>query len=172
MLASLLLTCVGGLIAITGSIVGQRMQARTERRSRAAQHDREDRFRLHKERTKLYSRFYLDMKTLRRAVMRQEEPSTRGTDEAINAAQDTAWWTFAKIRLMGSPDVVVAARSLMLYITAAISGEGEFELEHWSALVVAYRTAARGDLIGSDQVALPELNGEAEWSRAKDEGLI
>ena len=164
MVASLLSTCVGGFIAITGSVVGQRLQARNATKSRAEQYNREDRYRLHRERVDVYSQFYLDMKVLRRAVMRVD-PAARATDQTAVDAQDTAWWTYAKMRIVGSTDVIIAARSMIVYISAAVSSD-EFDLDQWSAMVATYRAAARRDLIGPAPSDVPELSGEADWARA------
>jgi hypothetical protein len=164
MVASLISTCIGGLIALSGSVVGQRLQARSASKSRVEQYSREDRYRLHRERVDVYSQFYVDMKVLRRAVM-GVDPAARQSDEAVLEAQDAAWRTDAKLRLLGTSEVVIAARSMMRYLSSAVSG-GEFDLHQWSMLVSAYRTAARQDLIGPCSSDVPELSGEAEWTEA------
>ena len=172
MLAPLLSACVGGLIAImgSGSVIGQRLQASSARRFRAEEHDREDRYRLQRERMEIYSQFYLRMKVLRRTAMKFG-PDTRETDGATAEARDSVWEVYATMCLLGSPEVVVAARSMILHIAAAASRD-EFDLDHWSTLVAVYRTAARHDLIGSYQDDPPELHGEAEWAQAKSKGLL
>lgn len=166
MLQSLLLTGIGGLLAIMGTFVGQHMQARVTQRIRDEDRAREDRYRLHAERLQAYVAFHTKFGEARRVLVRHSKSDNDSTAQVkAMEARNAAWHSFVTVRLIGSPDAVASARALMWEITA-IAWEGKkFDPDEWSNLVVKFRTAARRDLVGADEALLPEVDGQSEWQR-------
>lgn len=173
MLQSLLLTGLGGLIAITGTVIGQRLQAREAKNMRIEDRTREDRYRLHKERLDAYVRFHVQFGLARRPMLAYSEAADAPEAlEQVSEARIAAWQAFVFVRLIGSPKAVAAARAVMWEITAVAWDEKKFEKDRWSDLVLAFRTAARRDVVGEDEALLPELDGETELQRRRREGSL
>jgi hypothetical protein len=59
LLQSLLLTAVGGILGISGTLIASRWQANEARQERGERYRREDRYRLSKDRLEAYSSFWL-----------------------------------------------------------------------------------------------------------------
>jgi hypothetical protein len=142
---SMLSAALGGLIGVTGTVLGSRMQAREAGRVRAEQHDREDRFRLHKERIDAYSAFYIAAGHARRVLSGQ--PS--GTMAADVRAE--VWHAYTRVLLVGHRRVLDVADEILVYTTAVAFKGVSFDLDQYRGLISRLQHATRLDLIGADE---------------------
>ncbi|MFC8620411.1 hypothetical protein ACFT9M_28880 [Micromonospora purpureochromogenes] len=146
---SLLLTALGGGIGTAGTWLGSRMQATQAERVQREQHEREDRFRLHKERIEAYSAFYIAAGHVRQILAEDRTLADR------RGARSEMWQAFTTVLLVGHRDVLDAASDLLGYTDSVISNQQDFEQDHYSWLIHRLQHAARTDLTGASDLMPP-----------------
>lgn len=149
MLQALALTGLGGLLAIIGTIFGYYLQAREGRRARSETYEREDRFRLHRDRRESYAAFHLAFGNARLAMFSFMD--SRGDPEylaRVREARDGAWATYVPLWHVGADEVIGIAGNLMSEIEAVGWHGDNFDPDRWGEMVDAYVLAVRNDLTG------------------------
>jgi hypothetical protein len=145
--SSAILTALGGTIAIVGAWFGARFQAREARRARREAYDREDRFRLHKERVEAYSSFYIAAGHVRSVLFNETDQPTR-----ISARSDL-WATYTRIVLLGDLQFLQIAGSILKLADGVIRDGDTFSPEAFRELIQKLQRAGRADLIGAQDLA-------------------
>jgi hypothetical protein len=140
----LLLTTLGGLLAIAGTSLGAWWQLRISRETRREQYRREDMYRLQNERRQAYASYIITAGRVRTTLKHLGPQTSR--EEAMAARNDLYYW-FIQIRLMGGHDVVMATEELLQEVNEIIFGGGKLEEERYRSLVMAAEDAARRDLL-------------------------
>jgi hypothetical protein len=151
LLDSLLSAGVGGLIGTTGTLLAWRTQAKEARRIREEQYDREDRFRLHKERVEAYSAFYVAAGHARRTL--RSDP----TEESAMEARAEVWHKFTRVLLVGDRPVLDAASDILAYVTAVAHEGRRFDVDHYSELIWRLQATARADITSPDLLPTPPI---------------
>lgn len=139
---SLLLTALGGGIGTAGTLLGMRMQAREAGRVRRQQCEREDRFRLHKDRIEAYSSYYVAAGHMRKALVSDADL------EVKREVRRELWHAFTTIVLIGERTVLESASTLLVYADRVIAGDLKFDKKHYGELIWRLQRAGRADLIG------------------------
>jgi len=153
----LLLTGLGGVLAIAGTVIGQFWHARTARQERHEQWAREDAYRLHGERREAYAAFYLAAGHARLIMATYPAPiSSEGLAE-LEEARMALWKEFVSVRLIGVRDVLAAARTLLTMVDRVAQRQEEFAPTPWVEAIDVYVGRARRDLIpGGPETAQPK----------------
>lgn len=147
MLQSLLLTGLGGLLAIAGTIAGHAWQARENRRIRLEGYRREDRYRLYNDRLQAYRELHLAVGKARKALAgysnesRDPDPSDR-----VMELRNEFWSAYTLVWLIGGMEVVRASTRIFNTVDAVVAGNEKFDSSRWGELVRSYISAARADL--------------------------
>jgi len=141
---SLLLTTLGGLLAIAGTSLGAWWQLRISRETRREQYRREDMYRLQNERRQAYASYITVAGRVRTTLRNLGSQTSR--EEAVAARNDLYYWS-VQIRLMGGHDIVMATEELLREVNEILFGGGELEEERYRSLVAAATDAARRELL-------------------------
>lgn len=149
---SVLLTITGGLVAAGAGLLGTTLQVRQAARAGLAQHEREDRYRLHQERVAAYVEFAVSSGSAR-AAMQDLTSETDEDDDERRTARNDAQRHYLKIVLLGAAAVIVAARRMMAYADGVVFQRDPFDPDSWDDLLGSFLEAARHDLTGHTDLA-------------------
>jgi hypothetical protein len=151
---AILLTSLGAALAMVGTIIGHRWQAAESRRMRREGYEREDRYRLFRERVEAYRAFHLAASATRPILIDYSEailaPQQHGPDKldaALDEARQDAFRAFIFVRLIGNSTVVRAASKIMREIDHVYREGQPFDSLRWSERILDYISSARFDLI-------------------------
>lgn len=144
LLDSLLATAVGGFIATTGTLLAWRTQAREARRIRIEQYEREDRFRLHKDRIDAYSAFYIAAGHARRILL------GHSMDQPAQDVRAEVWHAFTRVVLVGDQMVLDVANDILAYVTDVVFKGTTFDVDHYRDLIWRLQATARADVNSAD----------------------
>lgn len=126
---ALLSAIFGGLIGVSGTLLGSRMQLKEARRGRNEQYAREDKFRLHRDRLEAYSDFYVAAGNAR-ASMASHKAGTAGAD-----ARNEVWRAFIRVLLIGNRTVLDAATAILVHVTEVVFQEARFDDGQYRVLI-------------------------------------
>jgi hypothetical protein len=144
LLDSLLSAAVGGFIGTTGTLLAWHTQAREARRVRMEQYEREDRFRLHKERIDAYSAFYVAAGHARPIL------GNRPTGQSAKDVRSELWHAYTQILLVGDRTVLDVANDILTYVTAIVFEGTTFEENHYRQLIWRLQAGTRADINSAD----------------------
>jgi hypothetical protein len=108
------------------------------------QFEREDRFRLHKERIEAYSAFYAAAGNARPIL------GSNPSDQSAVDARNEVWLAYTRVLLVGDGTVLDAAGNILRYITAVTSDGRAFDSSHYRELIWQLQATARADITGID----------------------
>jgi hypothetical protein len=107
MLEALLLAGLGGFLAIAGTVTGQHLQARHNRRIRVEEYAREDRYRLFRDRLEAYREYHVAVGNARRVMgLYSRSRDDTGLLETLKEARSEAWRAYTLVWLIGEENVV------------------------------------------------------------------
>jgi len=141
----LLLTALGGAVALTGTFVGHRWQAAEARRIRFEDHAREDRYRHHAARTETYIRFVAAFTRAREAAFAKEQGHEDPEQLRLTflALMDVS----ASIQIIGTPEASAAASPITSAVSAYTLSDGPYLQEDWREITSRFLEVARAELV-------------------------
>jgi hypothetical protein len=155
MLQSLLLTGLGGVLGITGTLFASQWQARNAKQVRAEQYSREDRYRLATERINAYTAFYRAAGRARSAMWIHAHAEGGEFDKdfrtEMQAARDNLWDCYTVIGLIGDDGTERRASAVLELVTKVSRDQARFADGQWTELIRAYIRAARLELISAER---------------------
>jgi len=157
---SILSTIAGGAVAAGAGGLTSLIQARQAAQVRAEVRDREDQYRLHRDRVDAYIAFHAAIGSMRRILQNAANSAEEGNSRCRAARNDTHI-TYVRIALVGSTGVVAEARRMMIHIDAVTYGRAPFDSVVWNDALDGFQNAARYDLTGLKD--LPTIISEVEW---------
>jgi hypothetical protein len=148
MLQSLLLTGLGGVLRIAGTLLATQWQTRVARHIRQEQYSREDRYRLATERIRAYSSFYQAAGKARSSM--GVYTKTAGQDvslEEVMDARNALWDAYTVIALIGDDDTAARASAVVEFVADVAEGQSPFVPSRWSELIRDYVRTSRLELV-------------------------
>lgn len=150
MLQALLLALLGGCLAIAGTVTGQYMQSRNTHRSRIEGYEREDRYRLYRDRLDAYREYHVAVGGARRAmIMYSRATADADLHKALVEERNKVWRAYTLVWLIGDESVVDTATQLFNMVDEVTWHDAEFEPPSWAERIRAFVRAARADLLPS-----------------------
>jgi hypothetical protein len=147
MLQSLLLTGLGGLLGIAGTLLASQWQARNARQVRSEQYVREDRYRLASERIEAYAAFYKSAGKARGIMWKKSHGENLADDSnSMLEVRNNVWESYTIIGLIGDNSTERRAAAILEYVTAVSHDQAKFAPGKWSELMKAYIRSARAEL--------------------------
>jgi len=140
---SLMLTALGGVIGLAGIWLGARVQAREADRVRREQFEREDRFRLHKERIAAYSEFYAATGRMRRLLKGHQDLSLCREHRSV------LWLAYTTVLLIGDRSVLGAATAILGWADSIIANEKTYDEKEYTDMIHRFQNVGRADLTGA-----------------------
>jgi hypothetical protein len=137
----LLSALFGGTIGVIGTLLGARTQIKEARQVRTEQYDRDDKFRLHKEKLEAYAKFYVAAGHGRRILMRDDT----NMDDAADVRSE-CWHAYTKIVLIGDDDVLKVSGEILSHVTDIAFKELSFDRKYYEGLIRRLQTATRASL--------------------------
>lgn len=149
-----LLTALGGALTIAGTIAGHNWQAAENRRVRRERYEREDRYRLFRDRIEAYRAFNEAASAVLRPALKsyQEADRDQSLVPSISQARMDTHSAYIVVRLIGDGDVVLAA-SKLLSEADEVRWRKDFDPDRWGDLIINFVGAARTDLILEDDAS-------------------
>jgi hypothetical protein len=147
-LQTLLLTALGGMLGIGGSLAASKWQAREARLVRHEQYARDDRYRLTTDRIRAYSAFHLAAGSARATMGIYTKSKGRDASLAdVVETRNVLWDAYTLIALIGDDSTENQASALLQYVTSVAYEHSEFIGTEWNKLIVAFVQASRLELI-------------------------
>jgi hypothetical protein len=151
MLQSLVLTSLGGLLAIAGAIAGYLLQNHEARHARFESYNREDLFRLHQDRRQAYRDFHVAFIGARPAVnAAMDSPDDTELRAKVREARNVVLASYIPLWHVGAEEVVQAARNMMHDLHAVGWHGATSSWDDYVKLVDLYVLAVRNDLMKQD----------------------
>jgi hypothetical protein len=148
MLQALLLTGLGGLLAIGGALVGHYVQAEEARKVRAETRQREDFYRFHADRKAAYASCYQAFTLARETIFWLEQrPDDTDLGERLRLQFLDAHDAFTVVKLIGSPEAAEAVGPLMQAISSAALTGTVLDKEAWGQHMGVLLRTTRGELL-------------------------
>ena len=149
MIQSLLLTAVGGILGISGTLIASRWQAKEARQERSERYDREDHHRLTKERIEAYSSFFLAAGEVRSLMWGKVVGEGGIPPSEAMSVRDRLWQTYTHIALIGDPETRRRSTALVDYVTSVARRGKSFDSDEFGDLVNHFIAAAHAEFVPS-----------------------
>jgi uncharacterized membrane protein len=137
-------TVVGGLLGITGSLVGATAQSRWAAKARNEQYLREDQFRLYSKRVEIYTAFNIAAGKTRAVLI----AGGARDDQERRAVRNVLFEAQIPMELMARCRTRATARALLDFTDSVVFAGKQFDPEEWGPMIRELRHACRHDLIG------------------------
>jgi hypothetical protein len=149
LIQSLLLTAVGGILGISGTLIATRWQAREARQERIERYDREDRYRLTKDRIEAYSSFFIAAGEVRSLMWGKVVGDGGVPPSEAMSVRNKLWQAFTYIALIGDPETRRRSAALVDYATSVARREKHFDSNEWGDRVDNFIAAAHAEFVPS-----------------------
>jgi hypothetical protein len=148
MLQTLLLTSMGGILAICGALVGHYVQAREARKVRAETRQREDLYRFHEDRKAAYASCYQAFTCVRETLFWLEQrPNDTDLNEKLRLQFLETHNVFTIVKLIGSHEIADVVSPLMQAVSAAALTGAALDKKAWGQNMDAMLRRSRKELI-------------------------
>jgi hypothetical protein len=153
---SLVLSVAGGALALIGTWVGVRLQARDQKKIRAEQAERDNLLRLHSERVSAYAAFYREALDMRHGLSHVFHfPDSPEWKKYTSTHKKNLSDAYTLVLLIGTQKAATAAQSLTHYTDDAFFKQVDFSQQHFSELLWTFILHARASLVFPDQPDVP-----------------